>query len=259
MLFCCVSSVLADDSDLIIQQITINVPKAGTLSSKYGNSDKVKKLTNIKFTGELNLDDIKFIRELVGCNDDAEKAYDGHLQHLDLSEVTLKNEGEPFKANGNGSEPVCFDEDGSVNYMFAYSKELQSIVLPNQMEIIGNNAFCQCDNLQNVTLPSRLKKIKYYAFGWDKKIEALSLPSTLREIGKCAFAYSGIASIEIPSGVKNIETSTFRSCVNLSSVMLHKGLEKINSSAFNFCENLTSINIPEGVKGIDRWAFEGCI
>lgn len=29
----CVSSVLADDSGLITQQITINVPKAGTLSS----------------------------------------------------------------------------------------------------------------------------------------------------------------------------------------------------------------------------------
>lgn len=27
MLFCCVSSVLADDSGLITQQITINVPK----------------------------------------------------------------------------------------------------------------------------------------------------------------------------------------------------------------------------------------
>lgn len=32
-LFCCVSAVLADDSGLITQQITINVPKAGTLSS----------------------------------------------------------------------------------------------------------------------------------------------------------------------------------------------------------------------------------
>ena len=31
--FFCVSSVLADDSGLITQQITINVPKAGTLSS----------------------------------------------------------------------------------------------------------------------------------------------------------------------------------------------------------------------------------
>lgn len=29
----CVSAVLADDSGLITQQITINVPKAGTLSS----------------------------------------------------------------------------------------------------------------------------------------------------------------------------------------------------------------------------------
>ena len=33
MLFCCVSSVFADDCGLITQQITINVPKAGTLSS----------------------------------------------------------------------------------------------------------------------------------------------------------------------------------------------------------------------------------
>lgn len=31
--FLYVSSVLADDSGLITQQITINVPKAGTLSS----------------------------------------------------------------------------------------------------------------------------------------------------------------------------------------------------------------------------------
>ena len=33
LLLDCVSAVLADDSGLITQQITINVPKAGTLSS----------------------------------------------------------------------------------------------------------------------------------------------------------------------------------------------------------------------------------
>lgn len=101
MLFCSVSSVLADDSELITKQITVNVSKAGTLKDKIGSSKKYR-ITSLKVTGELDVDDIQFIREMSGCYSAASSSADGgktwkhefdngNLQYLDIKDVQFVN------------------------------------------------------------------------------------------------------------------------------------------------------------------------
>lgn len=180
MLFCSMSSVLADDSSLITQQITINVSKAGTLKDKI-NSNRKYMITNLKLTGELNNDDFEFIREMAGCYKEDGSKYDGHLQYLDLGKVKLKgNYYEEFKAYGNleddhyGTYRWSQDErptpySVSVSYttisgVFAYLYDLKSIVIPEGVTYIGERTFQCCHSLSSLTLPSTLDSIGCDAF-----------------------------------------------------------------------------------------------
>ena len=87
LLLCSVKTAWADDSGLITRQITVDVPTAGTLSNII-QSDKMYKITNLKITGNLNYDDLAFIRKIAGCYYDSNRhKYDGNLEHLDLGSV----------------------------------------------------------------------------------------------------------------------------------------------------------------------------
>lgn len=179
MLFCSMSSVLADDSSLITQQITINVAKAGTLKDKI-NSNRKYMITNLKLTGKLNNDDFEFIREMAGCYKEDGSKYDGHLQYLDLGKVELISNYKMFNAYGNleddhyGTYRYSQDErptpySVSVSYttisgVFAYLYDLKSIVIPEGVTYIGERTFQCCHNLSSLTLPSTLDSIGCDAF-----------------------------------------------------------------------------------------------
>lgn len=83
------SKVQADDSGLITEQVKINVVEAGTLCDRI-KSDLKYKIISLKLSGKLNIDDILYIREMAGCYYDTKGSkYDGHLEDLDISDVTL--------------------------------------------------------------------------------------------------------------------------------------------------------------------------
>lgn len=69
----------------------------------------------------------------------------------------------------------------------------------------------------------------------------------------------GLASVEIPEGVKKIEQNAFRDCSNLAKVSMPNSVESIGSWAFMNCSSLASISIPEKVKCIKNATFSGCL
>lgn len=179
MLFCSMSSVLADDSSLITQQITINVAKAGTLKDKI-NSNRKYMITNLKLTGKLNNDDFEFFREMAGCYKEDGSKYDGHLQYLDLGKVKLISNYKMFNAYGNleddhyGTYRYSQDErptpysvsvsSTTISGVFAYLYDLKSIVIPEGVTYIGERTFQCCHSLSSLTLPSTLDSIGCDAF-----------------------------------------------------------------------------------------------
>ena len=62
----------------------------------------------------------------------------------------------------------------------------------------------------------------------------------------------------IPDGVKEIYSSAFKDCENLTSIIIPNSVRNIRSWAFYHCTSLTSITIPNGVKNIEDDAFRGC-
>lgn len=81
------------------------------------------------------------------------------------------------------------------NDVFAQSKSLKHIVLPEGLESIGNGMFDQCVNLESLRLPNSLKHIGENAFRQCSSLTYLTIPSGVETIGSDAFAVSGIQDI----------------------------------------------------------------
>ena len=110
MLLGCLSIQAAND-DLITKQITIKLDEAGTLPDKISESQK-NLITNLKIVGKINGTDLKFIREMAGCDVNG-KETDGKLSVLDLSDAKI--------VSGGGS---YYEEYGCVKEYYSKNDEI---------------------------------------------------------------------------------------------------------------------------------------
>ena len=215
MLLGCLSIQAAND-DLITKQITIKLDKAGTLPDRIASSKKYK-ITNLKIVGEINGTDLKFIREMAGCDYDG-KETDGKLSILDLSDAKIVEGGSAYYSDR---------DDG-----FIYTSN----------DKLGDYVFFDCSGLTSLTLPSSVTKIGCYALSNCIGLTSLTLPSSITEIGEHAFLNCrGLTNFTIPSGVTSIGTSAFFCCYGLISLTIPSSVTSIGGFAFNDCSGLTSI------------------
>ena len=215
MLLGCLSIQAAND-DLITKQITIKLDKAGTLPDRIASSKKYK-ITNLKIVGEINGTDLKFIREMAGCDYDG-KETDGKLSILDLSDAKIVEGGSAYYSDRDDGF-ICTSNDK-----------------------LGDFAFYGCSGLTSLTLPSSVTKIGCYALSSCIGLTSLTLPSSVTEIGEHAFLNCrGLTNFTIPSGVTKIGAGAFFCCYGLISLTIPSSVTAIGSQAFNACSGLTSI------------------
>ena len=215
MLLGCLSIQAAND-DLITKQITIKLDKAGTLPDRIASSKKYK-ITNLKIVGKINGTDLKFIREMAGCDFNG-KETDGKLSILDLSDAKIVEGGSAYYSDR---------DDG-----FIYTSN----------DKLGDYDFNDCYGLTSLTLPSSVTKIGCYALSNCIGLTSLTLPSSVTEIGERAFLNCrGLTNFTIPSGVTSIGHGAFFCCYGLISLTIPSSVTAIGSRAFNDCSGLTSI------------------
>ena len=248
-------AIHAADGDLITKQITIKLEEAGTLPSKIGDTKKYK-ITNLKIMGEINGTDLRFIREMAGC-DYKGMGTEGKLVTLDLSEAKIVEGGDIYFYS---SYFYCYTSDDVIGgYAFYGCSSLTSLTLPSNVTKIGESAFEGCSSLTSLTLPSSVTEIGRSAFKGCSSLTSLTLPSSVTSIGSSAFyGCSGLTSLTLPSSVTSIGSSAFKGCSSLTSLTLPSSVTSIGSSAFYGCSGLTSLTLPSSVTEIGAYAFYGC-
>lgn len=148
---------------------------------------------------------------------------------------------------------------------YVYNQPKGDFTIPEYITSIPDYAFSHSNNteLTSLIIGDQVTSIGFYALEFDKytsstdSLSTIVLPSHLTKLPRLS-RRSGLRTINIPNGIKNISTDTFVSCTSLESIVLPDGLESIGSYAFKDCSSLTTINLPEGLKTIDGHAFEEC-
>lgn len=147
---------------------------------------------------------------------------------------------------------------------YDYRLFVSSVILPQGVTKIGENAFKDFVKLKNITIPNNVKTIDKSAFYSCIKLEIVDLGNGINAIKDQAFAYcENLKSITIPSGVTSIGQSVFRDCFAIETVNFNavncNSLDEYRNPVFENCTNLKNVNIANGVKTIPSFLFEGCI
>ena len=163
------------------------------------NAEKKSAAINLKLTGTLTTtknSDFRQLRDLCW-----------QLRNLDLSEATC---------------PVL------PKNAFHSRHHLQHVVLPNQLQEIGTQAFFACDNLQEVVIPKSVTKVGAAAFSGCKSLKTITIEGA-PEIGEFSFAnLEGVQVIRVNSHIPPKAAATTFSGVNMRGVKLvmPRGSEK---------------------------------
>ena len=124
-------------------------------------------------------------------------------------------------------------------------KDCSSVILPNELTHIGNNAFFDCASLASVTIPDSVTSIGDLAFFGCSSLESVIIPDSVTSIGTDAFRNcSSLASVTIPDSVTSIGNGAFSNCSSLASVTIPDSVTSIGTDAFQGCNSLTTLYIP---------------
>ena len=178
---------------------------------------------------------------------------------------------------------IVFGEE--VEYIpdyLCYNMHCDTIVLPESVDSIGENAFGSCSKLKHIEMPSTLTYIGKEAFYYCQQLSSLripegisvipnsfakectalsevTLPSTLDSIMSSTFSScKALTHITLPAGTRFVGELAFYGCSNLEHINLPEGLTSIGKNAFRFCTSLESVSIPERVKNIEEYTFADC-
>ena len=144
-------------------------------------------------------------------------------------------------------------------YAFESCKALTGVALPGKLVSIGSYAFRGCVSLREVSFPQMPVSIGADAFRGCVQLREIILPEELAAIGKGAFRdCCRLTGIRIPAGIGKIEAHTFRGCRNLRKIDLPEGLTAIGRKAFYCCRNLRELTLPESLRELGYNAFADC-
>ena len=74
----------------------------------------------------------------------------------------------------------------------------------------------------------------------------------------CFSGYSGLTTIDIPSGVTRINDGIFAGCSSLTTIDIPSSVTRIDGGAFAGCSGLTTITIKSYDYFIEEYAFRDC-
>lgn len=180
---------LATQSLAQTQNITVDV--AGTLESKLGENKATTE--ELIVSGSLNGADIKCIRQML------------KLRILDMEKANIVSGGGAYYITYETSENIIGMQ------MFYNMNRLTSVVLPETVTYIREQAFANCVNLKKVKLPERL----------DGFHEGSIFSNCIK-----------LVSIEIPEGTTSIGYNTFEGCKSLESITIPTSVSEIGGGAF---------------------------
>lgn len=114
----------------------------------------------------------------------------------------------------------------------SYTGRQEQVTVPEEVRVIGENAFKGCVSLRKVVLPSGLEHILAGAFKGCRRLKEIAVPPGVTYVGEYAF----------------------HRCHSLESVSLPPSVKELGDCTFLYCDSLTRVKIP-GVLYLGKQVF----
>lgn len=231
--------------------LVVDVPQEGTLKECIAalGADYTT-VRNLKVTGRITEEDFCFMRGMP------------MLRSLNLKSVKIVHVRNWKIWPERDAYSHYVDNKIPNNYSYEpFWTKLSRIVLPDNLEIIGDGSFASLNFSSSVIIPNSVKEIQGSAFYGTKGDFEIVLSDSLELIDGTAF-YNTSASIDLklPSTLKYIGDAAFGWASNVHGTFsLPPDLEFLGETAFNHCgtDLAGDIVIPEKIKVIPDDAFMG--
>lgn len=165
-----------------------------------------------------------------------------------------------FKEKTVDSSLLQIESDGTLRSITDKNALAGSLVIPNTVTKIGDNAFEGCSKLTSVTMPETVTEIGFDAFKGCSKLTNVTIGSDVTSIGQNAFQNCpSLTTITIPDKVTSIGNEAFQNCIGLTTLTIGKGVSSISTGAFAGCSSLERITINStSLNSIEENAFVNC-
>ncbi len=174
-------------------------------------------------------------------------------------------------------------------FAFDTNKNIETVVIPEGVEIIKSEAFKNCYNLREVIVPESLMDICAYAFSGCFELEPVELKSEWTTIDSDAYtdadenvgimlmslddyvmdggtiiAYNGTdTELVIPETIDGVTVtaigaSAFQGNTNITSVTMPDTITTIGKQAFYNCSGISALKLSENLTSCGSNAFANC-
>ena len=141
---------------------------------------------------------------------------------------------------------------------YNYSGGVTKLVIGNNVNGIGSNAFSYMSNLTTISFGKNLSCIGTNAFRGCTGLKTLTIPSQVTEIYAFAFQEcTGLTSISLPTTLEYIGAGMFYGCTGLKEITLNT--DYVSANMFQDCTGLTTVTLGKNVGYTEYAAFEGCL
>ena len=125
---------------------------------------------------------------------------------------------------------------------FHHTYGMDTVILPNTITIIKQEAFCACSDLKSVLIPNSVTTIGNLAFASCLSLSDLSIGESVVAIGDQAFeSDTSLVSVVIPNSVVSIGVAAFSQNYNLRTIKFGYSLTSIGFACLTNCPSLDSL------------------
>lgn len=169
---------------------------------------------------------------------------------------------------------IEFETSAFDNYhsLIVAGEKITSLVIPEGVESIGDDAFGYCQDIISVSIPASVKEIGYATFSNCINMAELTFADGIQIIGDFSFEYcQSLKSLKIPSTVTIIGDRAFQYCKELTDVYCFaletpdtKNTSIIDARPFNDCDiEYATLHVPsssvEEYQKNRPWCYFGSI
>lgn len=160
-----------------------------------------------------------------------------------LEKITVDQDNQYYSSDDDG---VLFNKDKTTLVKYPSGKEATEYKVPDNVKIIGEEAFAYCPYIKNVQFGNNLETVRFFAFAECCRLQNLSFPNGLKcmEVGAMIYCWS-LKNVVLPESIKNLDVTVVEGCPALESLSIKSmdtQFDNVESSTSVLCRDAIAID-----------------